>query len=160
MVPFLKSIRTKDERDDLCEHVEELETALFRADSNGLENILRKRFSEELATAMRNMFEHPELKNNPDALKMFFQDIKEILEKLPILKLTLSFRPTEDMIGRLHDWTQKNLRTGVALDISYDGLMLGGARMIFYGKYKEMTLSQMITDVFKKEKTAIKDMIK
>ncbi len=160
MMPLLRTIRTKDERDDLQEQVKELEASLFRADPKGLENVLHSRFSEITAAAMREILARAELKDNSAALRAFFQELKTVLDQLVLLKLSLAFKPTEEMFDKLHDWTQKNLGVGVVTDISFDRSMLGGARIIFGGKYKEMTLAQMITDVLKKEEPQIRELIK
>ena len=160
MVPLLATIRTKDERDNLREQVKELEATLFRADPKGIENVLRSRFSETTAGAMRKILARAELKDNPAALRAFFQELKDVLDQMLLLKVSLAFTPTEDMFDKLHEWTQKNLGVGVVTDISFDRSMLGGARIIFGGKYKEMTLAQMITDVLKKEEPQIRELIK
>ena len=160
MMPILADLRTQDERDQLREQMGELEAALFRSDPKGIEKIITSHIPEHLAVAMRSILASPALKNNPEALRKFFQDLRETIDKLPIIKVNIAFKPTEEMITRLHEWVQKNLGLGVVLDIGYDGSMLGGARIIFGGRYKEMTLAQMITDVFAKEKTAILGMIK
>ena len=160
MIPILAGLRTQSERDQLREQVGELEAALFRSDPKGIEKILTSHLPEYLAVAMRSLLASPAFQDNPEALRKFFQDLRETIDKLPILKVNIAFKPTEEMIARLHEWAQKNLGLGVVLDIGYDGLMLGGARIIFGGRYKEMTLAQMITDVFAKEKTTILKMIK
>ena len=159
MLPLLRHIRTKEEGEDFRGHVAELEAALFRSDSKGLESILRAKFSENMAEAMRTIFQHPEFINHPEAMRTFFKDLMRMLESLPLLKLTLAFRPTEAMTDRLHDWVSQNLGNGILLDIGYDPSILGGARMIVGGKYKQIILAQMITDVLAKENTAIKKII-
>ena len=160
MVPLLRTIRTKDERDDLHEQIKELEAVLFKADPKGLENVLHSRFSETRAGAMREIIARPEFKDNSAALRVFFQEFKKVLDEVLLLKISMAFTPTEEMFEKLHEWTQKNMGVGVVTDISFDRSMLGGARIIFGGKYKEMTLAQMITDVLKKEEPRIRELIK
>ena len=153
-------MRTKDERDFLHDQIPNLEAALFRADPHATERILSTNFPEHTANAMRNILHDPQFKNNPEDVRKFFHDLQNTIGKMAVLKLGIAFKPTEGMIAKLHEWTDKNLGPGIVLDISYDALMLGGARIIFGGRYKEMTLAQMITDTLAKEKTAILGMIK
>ena len=160
MLPILKDLRTKDERDLLRNQLDELEAALFKADHKVTEGILKSHFPEHLASTMRGIIASDEFAKNPEALRTFFKDLEDVIDKLPFLKLSIAFKPPEEMIVRLHDWTEQNLGPGIVIDINYDGSMLGGARIIFGGKYKEMTLAQMITDVLAKEKTAVMGMIK
>jgi F0F1-type ATP synthase delta subunit len=109
---------------------------------------------------MRDICARPEFKNNSEALRMFFHDVKDTLDAFVLLKLTIAFKPSEEMINRLHEWTRQNLGAGAVLDIGYDASILGGVRVIFSGRYKEMTLAQMITDAMVKEKKIIMGMIK
>ena len=160
MVPLLRDVRTKDEKDILHDQIAKLEATLFRSDPTGIEKILTSQFPEELVSAMRNIIHDPLFKDNPEALKNFFKDLRDTTDKLPLLTLIIACKPTEEMIIRFHKWTQENLGLGIVLDMSYDGSILGGARIIFGGRYKEMTLAQMITDVFKKEKTAVLGIMK
>ena len=160
LAPIVRDIRTKDERDVLRGQLGELEGAFFHSDPRILEEVLRTRLPEDLAVAMRDILAVPELKDNPESLRLFFQDFKSRLDKFSLLKLSIVFKPNEKMIDRLHEWIQQNLGTDVVLDIEYDRSMLGGARIIFSGRYKEITLAQMITDTFIKEKKTVMEMIK
>ena len=160
MMPILRDVRTEDERELLRDQIGELEAALFRSDPKATERILTSHLPKDLADAMRNVLNAPQFKGSPDAIRKFFQDLRDVVDKLPLLKLGIAFRPTEEMISRLHGWTQENIGLGVVLDISYDSSMLGGARIIFGGRYKEMTLAQIVTNVLVKEKTTVMEMIK
>ena len=153
-------IRTKGEKDLLRDRISELEAAIFRSDPNGGEKIITTHFPEHLAVIMRKILQDPVFKDSPEMLKKFFQELRDTIDILQLLKLSLAFNPSEEMIIRLHEWVKKNLGSGVVLDINYDGSMLGGARIIFKGRYKEVTLAQMITEVLAKEKTTVMGMIK
>lgn len=159
-MPIARCVRTKEERDILREKINELEAALFRFHLEEFEKILSVQLSERITLAMRDALARPEFKNNSENLKVFFLDAKRTLDAFIPLRLTVAAKPNEEMINRMHEWTQKNLGNGIMLDIEYDGSILGGARIIFNGRYKEMTLAQMITDTLTKEKTTIMGMIK
>jgi len=160
MVPIVRDVRTKDERDMFREQINELEAALFHSDSKIFDDVLTARLPKSMTDKMREIIARPEFKDNTQALRKFFQDFKDTLDMFFLLKINIAFKPSEQMIDRLHDWTQQNLGLGVVLDINYDGSILGGARIIFSGKYKEMTLAQMITDALAKEKITVMGMIK
>lgn len=160
ITPFIRMVRTKEEKDILRDQIMMLEATLFRPESEDFEKILKTRLPKHIAEAMRDILSQSPLKENPAAMKDFFQNLKDTIDILPFLKLSLSFSPSEEMIQRLHEWVEKNLGIGILLDISYDTLILGGAQIIFQGKYKELTLSQMITDVLAKEKINVLKLIK
>lgn len=160
MISLIRTIRTKEEKDKLRDQMIMLEGSLFRSGSEGFEKILKTKLPEHIASVMRDILSGSSLKENPEATRKFFEELKHTIDALPLLKLSMAFSPSEEMIQRLHEWIAENLGVGIVLDISYDTLILGGARMIFQGKYKESTLSQMITDVLAKEKTNVLKLIK
>jgi len=159
-MPIVRNVRTKEERDMLAEEMSELEATLFRSGQEAFEKVLSTRLSERMASAMRDILGRQEFKNNSENLRIFFHDVKNVLDTFVPLRLTIAVKPSEEMIDRLHEWVQKNLGIGVILDIGYDGSIRGGARIIFNGRYREMTLAQMITDTLAKEKTTVMGMIK
>ena len=160
ILPLIRTVRTREEKDMLRDQMIMLEGALFRSESQGYEKILKTRLPEHIAAAMRDILSRPSLKESPEATRKLFHELKDTIDALSLLKISLAFNPSEEMIQRLHEWIQKNLGVGVVLDISYDASILGGARIIFQGKYKELTLSQMITDTLAKEKTDVFKLIK
>lgn len=160
VILVVRDVRTKDERDTLREDIGELEAALFRSSPDAFEKVLSARLPKRTALVIRDICTRPEFKNNREALRTFFHDVKNTLDSFLLLKLTLALKPSEEMINRLHEWTQQNLEVGVVLDIAYDASILGGVKIIFSGRYKEMTLAQMITETMAKEKINIMGMIK
>lgn len=159
-MPIVRYVRTKEERDMLGEEISELEAALFRSSPEAFEKVLSARLPKRIASAIRDILARPEFKDNSQNVRTFFHDVKNLLDAFVLFKLTIAIKPSEEMIDRLYEWVQENLGIGVVLDIGYDGSILGGARIIFNGRYKEMTLAQMITDILAKEKTRVMEMIK
>lgn len=159
-IPIVRNVRTKDERDILREQLNELEATLFHSDASDFEKKLQTNLPKDVAIAMRDIVARPEFKDNLQALQTFFENFRNLLDAFVLLNINIAFKPSEEMIHRLHEWTQQNLGMGVVLDIGYDGSTLGGARIIFNGRYKEMTLAQMITDVLMREKSVVMGMIK
>ena len=159
-MPIVRDARTKDERDTLREQIGELEVALFRSSPDAFDKVLSTRLPERLASVMRDICAGSEFKNNPGALKIFLRDVQHTLDSFLLLKLTLALKPSEEMITGLYGWTLQNLGMGVVLDIEYEASILGGARIIFNGKYKEMTLAHLITETMAKERVVVMEMLK
>ena len=159
LVPILHFVHTKEEKDELHEEVLMLERASFQNDPNAIEEILKTRVSKNIAHAIREVLSLPAFHNNVDAVRKFFLDLKNTVDTLPLLKLDLAFQPTEKVIEHLHDWVTQELGVGIVLDIGYDASIFGGSKIIFGGRYKEFTLSQMITDTPAKEKAAVLKLI-
>lgn len=160
VVPVIRLIRTKEEKDLLREQIVQLERGLFTSDSQGLETRLKKYVPEHIAAAIDRIISLPSLKDSPEELKIFFQKLRAVVDELPVLNIDLAFKPTEVMIDRLHEWVRESIGIGIVLDMGYDASILGGSRLIFAGRYREATLTQMVTDALAQEKTNILKLIR
>ena len=93
--------------------------------------------------------------NNKDTFVNFFQTLKILIKKLKVIKLVLAFDPTRRTIERLHNFVKENIGVGYVLDIEVYRDVLGGAIVIFNGKYKDFTLKKNLEEVYKSRKNEI-----
>jgi len=87
--------------------------------------------------------------NNKDTFVSFFQTLKILLKKLKVIKLVLAFDPTRRTIERIHNFVKENIGIGYILDIEVYHDVLGGAIVIFNGKYKDFTLKKNLEEVYR-----------
>ena len=78
----------------------------------------------------------------------FFKTLKELLKKLKVIKLVLAFDPTRKTIENIHNFVKNIAGIGYILDIEISEDVLGGAVIIFNGKYYDFTLKKSIEDTF------------
>jgi len=93
--------------------------------------------------------------HNKDTFVNFFQTLKILIKKLKVIKLVLAFDPTRRTIERLHNFVKENIGVGYVLDIEVYRDVLGGAIVIFNGKYKDFTLKKNLEEVYKSRKNEI-----
>ena len=71
-----------------------------------------------------------------------------MLKKLKVIKLVLAFDPTRKTIENIHNFVKNIAGIGYILDIEISEDVLGGAVIIFNGKYYDFTLKKSIEDTF------------
>ena len=113
-----------------------------------LENTLDS-ISEDSAKKIMRTFSKNNLDiNNKNIVVSFFKTLKELLKKLKVIKLVLPFHPTRKTIENIHNFVKNIVGIGYILDIEISEDVLGGAVIIFNGKYYDFTLKKSIEDTF------------
>jgi F0F1-type ATP synthase delta subunit len=93
--------------------------------------------------------------NNKNTFVSFFQTLKILIKKLKVIKLVLAFDPTRKTIERIHNFVKENIGIGYILDIEVYKEVLGGAIIIFNGKYKDSTLKKSLEEVCRSRRSEI-----
>jgi F0F1-type ATP synthase delta subunit len=86
--------------------------------------------------------------NDKDTVFAFFKTLKELIQKLKVIKLTLAFKPGQKTIENIHNYVKENMGIGYILDIEVSEDILGGAVIMFNGKYSDFSLKKSIEDAF------------
>ena len=93
--------------------------------------------------------------NNKDTFVSFFQTLKILIKKLKVIKLVLAFDPTRITIEKIHNFVKENIGMGYILDIEVYHDVLGGAIVIFNGKYKDFTLKKNLEEIYRLRRSEI-----
>ena len=149
---LLNYARTKEERDELIELLTILDQSLVSGGEGALEHTLTQNIPQEIADALKEVMTHSGLARNGAETRALLKDLVALLNALPLLKMDLACRPTEEMIAHLYGWVGEHVGAGTVMDIGYDASLIGGARISYNGRYKEVTLAQAITAALSQER--------
>src|SRR3972149_7551639 len=94
--------------------------------------------------------------NDRDTVAGFLETLKGLLKKFKVIKLVLAFDPTRKTIENIHNFVKETLGIGYILDIEISQDLLGGAVVIFNGKYSDFTLKKGIEDTFANKNAVLK----
>lgn len=86
--------------------------------------------------------------NDKNTVAGFFETLKGLMKKFKVIKLVLAFDPTRKTIENIHNFVKDTVGIGYILDIEISEDVLGGAIIIFAGKYNDFTLRKNIEDAF------------
>lgn len=152
---ILSNIKTVDEANRFASEIDTLLDALFKTQGNAFEKALNS-----ISIPNKQTLKEAFLKDNVSfedktMIKEYLIGLKERVQKLRVLKLSLGFAPSEDSIDKLFTWVLKNQGVGVILDIKEDKKIIGGAIIEFEGKYKDFSLKKKLEEVFASKREEI-----
>jgi F0F1-type ATP synthase delta subunit len=134
-------VKTRYEANLLLDEIEILERASFKIGEEDFESSLKKAVRAKTAYAIEALLKSG---NRDEVLK----SLKLKINSLNYLNLTIAFEPSLETINRFYVWAKQNLGDGIALNISIDKSILGGAVIEFKGKVSSFTLIKKIEDYF------------
>lgn len=152
---LIASLKTTREVESLLVSLDTLTSTFFKSEKVPLEEALDS-VSQDFARKLLRLF----LKNNldpndKDAVIGFFDTLKTLLAKFKVIKLVLAFDPTNKTLEKLHNFVKETVGDGYIFDIEVSPDILGGAIVIFNGKYYDLSLKKTIEEAFANGKEEI-----
>ena len=152
---FLSFIRTIDERDLARAGIGVLKESLYRSFPKEFHEVLRTKFSTRTGDCLRDFFSKPSYLRNPDLIKADLETVLGAIDAMRILRLEVAIEPSDAFVDRIAGWVLSNLGSDIVLDIARDRTVVGGARIVFLGKYRENTLVDMVKSVFETKRDIV-----
>ena len=88
---------------------------------------------------------------DPKSFNPFLEKVKEALQKVPRLTLTLAFDPTPAFLHETSNWLQVKMEKKYFLDIQVDTSLIGGAVVAVDGMIKDYSLKKYLEEKYLKE---------
>lgn len=152
---LITSLKTTREVDDLSMEVDTLISTLFNTSKISLEKALTS-ISQTSAKKITEIFEKFNLDmTDKGKVRDFLDTLKGLIKKFKIIKLILAFDPTPKTIENIHKFVSENIGIGYIFDIEVDENILGGAAVMFNGKYKDFTLRKSLEEMFQNKRDEI-----
>ncbi len=152
---LLQQIITQDEVEVVRQGIQLLHDAIYRADSAVFLDILRKDFPKRVADELSNILAVPLTQKDFQTIKETLLSLEEMLGQLTVMSLDLAFEPSTEVIDTISAWVGREVGSRIILDIHIDRTIIGGARIVFKGRYWEKTLIQMIAEVLEQKRESI-----
>lgn len=137
-------VRTTGERDVLFEEIDNIISKLYDTDSNSLDAIVASQAHTEAARVITHILAALNVSKNSKAIEGALEDIKEYLHERDVLRMDIAFEPTEETIGLIAGWVSLNITGHVLVEFIINRMLIGGVRVSFQGRYKEVTLATLI----------------
>lgn len=152
---FLSFIRSIDERDFARAGIGVLKESLYRSFPKEFHEVLRTKFSTRTGDCLRDFFSKQSYLRNPDLIKADLETVLGAIDAMRILRLEVAIEPSDAFVDRIAGWVLTNLGSDIVLDIARDRTVVGGARIVFLGKYRENTLIDMVKNVFETKRDVV-----
>lgn len=145
---LITSLRTTQEVADFITEIDTLMLAFYKSAKPSFKKALDS-ISTDSARKIMQVFDKNKLDiNDKDVVVDFFETLKKLMKKFKVIKLVLAFDPTLKTIANIHNIIKDIIGIGYVLDIEVSAEILGGAIVIFNGKYNDFSLKKKIEDAF------------
>ena len=149
---LITSLKTTREVDDLSLEIDTLASELFESEKMSLEKALDS-ISSDSAKKIREIFSKNKFDIEDKKIVADFLDtLRDLLKKFKVIKLILAFDPTRKTIEKIHEFVSDKIGIGYILDIEVMESFLGGAAVMFNGKYKDFSLRKSLEEAFANNK--------
>lgn len=82
--------------------------------------------------------------NDSQAMQVFLADLKNKMNSLPVMVLTIAYEPTEQDLKNYSSFVYTNAGFQVVFDVRKDPSVIGGCKIEFNGKIADFTLKTKI----------------
>jgi F0F1-type ATP synthase delta subunit len=152
---LITSLRTTQEVASFVSEIDTLALIFFKSEKVSMEKALNS-ISTDSAKKIMQVFSKNSLDiNDRDVVADFFDILKKLMKKFKVIKLILAFDPTRKTIENIHNFVKDIAGIGYILDIEVEADLLGGAVVIFDGKYYDFTLKKRIEESFRDKREGI-----
>ncbi len=137
---ILSLVSTRTDLNKINNELDLLEAGIFEMKGNTFDFVLKNSISEGLANVIAKLVSG---QNKEEIIKK----IKERLAQIKFVEITIAIDPSQEFIEKMVSMIKENINQNVALDIKIDRSILGGARVIFEGKYHDGSLKNKLDKI-------------
>jgi F0F1-type ATP synthase delta subunit len=92
-------------------------------------------------------------------IEKLLKDLIEETENTPSVRLIIAYEPSEDAIDRFYSFITSACQRHIFLDIGYSPDIIGGAVIIYEGKYRDFSFKYVFENEFAKERKNILELL-
>lgn len=150
---IIEQIKTTESADIFKDELELLLKSLYLG-SNEFASTLRTKVRAGISNRIQRVISEKDIN-----IEKFLKNMLESIEKVPSIKLIIAFEPTEEAIDRFHSFVISACQQYVFLDIGYSPEIIGGAVIIYKGKYRDFSFKQIFESEFQTNRDNILNLL-
>jgi len=152
---FLTILKTENDKKEALFLLDDLLENLFKTDGS-LSVFIKKSSQSPVAKSVISLL--PDGWENPqdkDDLEKMIIKIKNTVQNLKTVNITVAVNPNETMLQSLNDWASKNFESKIIFDVTVNPEIIGGAIIVSGGTYHDFSLIKRLKDVMEAGKNEI-----
>ena len=158
---ILQHVRTSQEVDILLSKIDDMLDALYQLNQANFTDI----FAGELPSTLSRVIQDVLIQNQlsfakPAEMKNFLTELKNLLQTITLLTLTISFAPSDEAISQIAAKAKELFGLTTILEINTQASILAGATVIHGGKYLDYSLLTKLNTIFKTRSKDILSVLK
>lgn len=147
---LLQNTTTKRQMERLLEEIEIIRRGLFEAGEGAMDSLLKNKVRAETAEIIQETFSKAGIDK-----KGYLDKVEELIIKMPNVSLILAFEPSEGAVERFYSKISEATGKQVLLDIVYEPQIIGGAVIIFNGRYRDYSFKKIFNLEFERGRNKI-----
>lgn len=144
---FLENIKTRREADELKEEAVLLKKGLYEDEGRAYESYLKTRVRAWVAGEISEVFSQEGV-NKAE----FLQGLLDKLAGLKAVRLVIAFEPSQEQLSRFVSFIKGAAGQDTIVDLTYEPHIIGGAIIVYQGKYKDVSFKKIFEYQFEKER--------
>ena len=127
---------------DTTDQVVSIKTILENAIMSG-KTVDHKKIEDQLTDELGHELAHLIIEDWPEADNQVEDYLKAkilTLEKLSKVELVMAFRPAPKTLAKIANWLKDEVGDAAIIKVKFDPRLLGGAQIIYQGKYQDQSL--------------------
>lgn len=152
---IMEHLSTRDDVIKLSEACDILKEALYKTGkSSPLEKIneyIPQTFAEIMTASLTQETQDP----SSVEVSTLLQTIKEAIEHMKAVSVTVAIEPPKNTILRLSEWVKKTYGDQMLMEFTIDPHIIGGAIIIHNGNYLDLSLKKKLHSLFETRKSDI-----
>lgn len=144
LLPVGQYLKTSYHLREFTKALDHLQTAYFHKKQGFVEAL-----ATEIPFPLNELLKKLAVENNVNfentaEVDSFLSRVRDDIQTIPHLSLTISMEPTMELIVAINQWIIINLRKAIILDFVVDPKIVGGATIAYQGKIIDHTLKKRI----------------
>lgn len=133
-------VTTKDDLKQMLDQLDFLDAALYVTKVDAFDICLANKVSKSFSSLISKLI-------TQEDKALVLKKIRENLGQIKTVELTLSMDPSQKLIDKITDLLSSSLTQKAAIDIKIDPSIIGGAIVIFNGKYYDGSLKTKLKQI-------------
>jgi F0F1-type ATP synthase delta subunit len=143
---IIKNLKSKNDIVMLLDQINLAEGLIFKGEGK-LSEKGKGMLNERFRYLIIKLEEKGIIYKNNKIKEDFFDNLKNYLKKIKIIKIKIAFKPSEVFLIKLSNWIKKNIDEKSVLDIEYDAKIIGGAVIEYQGKRIDFSIESKINEI-------------
>ncbi len=146
---------TRVEANEIIRQLEMLKESLYKSGDMGFNEALNSGVNNKLHQVIKDEIVNCQCNSDIGCINTLLQEIIDSVNSVKNIKLEVSEEPTGKMLDKFHKWIKERTGDVKILDIFVDRGIIGGARIIYEGKYYDGTLNKKWDQIWEEIRTEI-----
>jgi F0F1-type ATP synthase delta subunit len=134
-------VSTREDLNLINSELDLLEAAIYETKENTFEFVLNNSISASISSLISTLLLEKEER------EVVIKKIKDNLKEIKFVELTIAVNPTEKLRTEMINLIKKSTNQRIALDIKVDPSIIGGVKIMFNGRYYDVSLKSKLDKI-------------